>query len=44
MSEVDEIVRLNIRIGSPFALADAYENCYDLTDEEALKIFLEKHK
>jgi predicted phosphoribosyltransferase len=44
MSEVDEIVCLNIRSGSSFAVADAYENWYDLTDEEVLKILLEKHK
>jgi predicted phosphoribosyltransferase len=44
MPEVDEIVCLNIRSGSSFAVADAYENWYDLTDEEVLKILLEKHK
>jgi len=44
MSEVDEIVCLNVRSGSSFAVADAYENWYDLTDEEAIKILLEKHK
>ncbi len=38
MSEVDEIVCLNIRSGPSFAVADAYENWYDLTDEEVLKI------
>ena len=42
-SEVDEIVCLNIRSGS-FAVADAYENWYDLTDEEVQKILLEKGK
>jgi putative phosphoribosyl transferase len=40
-SEVDEIVCLNIRSGS-FAVADAYENWYDLTDEEVQGILLEK--
>jgi putative phosphoribosyl transferase len=41
--EVDEIVCLNIRSGS-FAVADAYENWYDLTDEEVQKILLEKER
>ncbi len=40
-SEVDEIVCLNIRSGS-FAVADAYENWYDLTDEEVQKLLLKK--
>jgi predicted phosphoribosyltransferase len=35
--EVDEIVCLNIRSGPSFAVANAYENWYDLTDEEVLK-------
>jgi predicted phosphoribosyltransferase len=39
--EVDEIVCLNIRSGPSFAVADAYENWYDLTDEEVLKILSE---
>jgi predicted phosphoribosyltransferase len=38
MPEVDEIACLNIRSGPSFAVADAYENWYDLTDEEVLKI------
>lgn len=38
MPEVDKIVCLNIRSGPSFAVADAYENWYDLTDEEVLKI------
>jgi len=37
-SEVDEIVCLNIRTGPAFAVADAYKNWYDLTDEEVIKI------
>jgi len=41
--EVDEIVCLNIRSGSSFAVAEAYENWYDLTDEEVLKILKEKN-
>jgi predicted phosphoribosyltransferase len=36
--EADEIVCLNIRTESSFAVADAYENWYDLTDEEVLDI------
>jgi len=36
--EVDEIVCLNIRSGLSFAVADAYENWHDLTDEEVLQI------
>ena len=40
--EVDEIICLNIRSGSSFAVADAYENWYDLADEEVLKILQEK--
>ena len=36
--EVDEIVCLNIRSGPVFAVADAYKNWYDLTDEEVTKI------
>jgi len=36
--EVDEIACLNIRSGSSFAVADAYEKWYDLTDEEVLSI------
>jgi predicted phosphoribosyltransferase len=36
--EVDEIVCLNIRSGPGFAVADAYKNWYDLTDEEVTKI------
>ena len=40
--EVDKIVCLNIMSGQSFAVADAYENWYDLTDEEVLKILPEK--
>jgi len=42
-NEVDEIVCLNIRSGSIFAVADAYKNWYDLTDEDVIDI-LEKAK
>jgi len=40
-NEVDEIVCLNIRSGPIFAVADAYRNWYDLTDEDVIDI-LEK--
>jgi len=40
-NEVDEIVCLNIRSGPIFAVADAYQNWYDLTDEDVISI-LEK--
>ena len=36
--EVDEILCLNIRSGPVFAVADSYENWYDLTDEEVIRI------
>src|SRR5208283_3654044 len=38
LTEVDKIICLNIRSGPSFAVADAYENWYDLTNEEVLKI------
>jgi putative phosphoribosyl transferase len=38
LPHVDELVCLNIRSGFSFAVADAYENWYDLTDEEVLNI------
>ena len=36
--EVDEIVCLNVRSGPVFAVAEAYENWYDLTDEEVINL------
>ena len=36
-AEVDEIVCLNIRGGPIFAVADAYQNWYDLTDEDVIE-------
>ena len=36
--EVDELVCLNMRSGLSFAVADAYESWYDLTDEEVIRI------
>ncbi len=38
LNKVDEIICLNIRSGFPFAVADAYINWYDLSDEEVLEI------
>lgn len=35
---VDEIYCLNIRTSFPFAVAEAYENWYDLTDEEVISM------
>ena len=40
--EVDEIVCRNIRSGLSFAVADAYANWYDLTDEEVTNILKKK--
>jgi putative phosphoribosyl transferase len=42
LPEADEIVCLNTRSGSPFAVADAYMNWYDLPEKEVLGI-LRKH-
>lgn len=38
LPEVDELVCLNVRHGMFFAVADAYKNWYDLSDEEVLSI------
>ncbi len=35
---VDEMHVLNVRTGFPFAVAEAYENWYDLTDEEVISL------
>jgi predicted phosphoribosyltransferase len=37
LAKVDEIVCLNIRSGPIFAVADAYQNWYDLTDEDVIE-------
>ena len=42
--EVDEIVCLNVRSSLSFAVAEAYENWHDLSDEEVLKLLKEKLK
>ena len=41
-SVVDEIVCLNVRTSSFFAVANAYKNWYDLRDEEVLEILQKK--
>ena len=38
LPEVDEVICLNVRHGISFAVADAYMNWYDLSDEEVLFI------
>jgi predicted phosphoribosyltransferase len=38
LSVADEVLCLNIRSRFPFAIADAYRNWYDLTDEEVMNI------
>ncbi|HHT9136736.1 MAG TPA: phosphoribosyltransferase, partial [Candidatus Wunengus sp. YC60] len=38
LPQVDELVCLNVRGGFPFAVANAYENWYDLEDEEVILI------
>ena len=43
LPEVDELVCLNVRSGFPSAVADAYQNWYDISDEEVLEI-LRDHK
>ncbi|HLE87879.1 MAG TPA: phosphoribosyltransferase family protein [Candidatus Brocadiaceae bacterium] len=43
LSQVDEIVCLNVRSGFAFAVADAYESWYDLKDEEVISILRNFH-
>jgi len=38
LPEIDELICLNVRSGISFAVADAYRNWYDLTDEEVISI------
>ncbi len=38
LPQVDELVCLNVRTGFTFAVADAYENWYDLKDAEVISI------
>jgi putative phosphoribosyl transferase len=38
LAETDEVICLNVRSGFSFAVADAYRNWYDLTDEDVLAI------
>jgi predicted phosphoribosyltransferase len=37
-AEVDEIFCLNVRTGFSFAVADAYKNWYDLSDDEVINV------
>jgi len=41
LPKVDELICLNIRNGFTFAVADAYENWYDLTDNDVISILQE---
>ncbi|MHC4322083.1 MAG: phosphoribosyltransferase [Planctomycetota bacterium] len=41
LSQVDELICLNVRSGFIFAVADAYENWYDLDDDEVISILKE---
>jgi putative phosphoribosyl transferase len=43
LPQTDEVICLNVRSGFSFAVADAYRNWYDLTDEDVLTI-LEEHR
>ena len=38
LPNVDELICLNVRSGLSFAVADAYENWYDLEDDEVISI------
>jgi len=40
---VDTLYCLNVREGFPYAVAEAYQNWYDLSDEEVLKIIQSAH-
>lgn len=42
LPQVDELICLNIRTGFSFAVADAYRDWYDLTDEEVLSLLQAK--
>jgi len=44
LKEVDELYCLNVRSGPTFAVADAYETWYDLSDGEVLHILRELEK
>jgi predicted phosphoribosyltransferase len=41
---VDTLVCLNLREHSPFAVADAYQSWYDLTDEEVISLLATARK
>jgi predicted phosphoribosyltransferase len=44
LPDVDEIYCLNIRTFFPFAVAEAYEDWYDLTDSEVISLLQETCK
>jgi predicted phosphoribosyltransferase len=44
LSVVDELVCLNVRNIFPYAVADAYRNWYDLTDEDVITIIKTREK
>jgi predicted phosphoribosyltransferase len=44
LPEVDELYCLNIRISSFFAVADAYRNWYDVSDDEVISILKKQIK
>lgn len=43
LHEADELFCANIRTGFSFAVADAYRNWYDLTDEEVISEYMRFH-
>lgn len=43
LPHADELICLNVRTGLPFAVADAYENWYDLEDDEVISILENFH-
>ncbi len=46
LNEVDELYCLNVRSSLSFAVAEAYEHWYDLTDDDVIKIMdrIKKHR
>mgnify|MGYP001073676751 CR=1 FL=1 len=42
--EIDKLVALDLRYAYPFAVADAYENWYDVSDKEVLQYLREYQK
>jgi putative phosphoribosyl transferase len=44
LTETDEVICLNVRSGSSFAVADAYRNWHDLTDQDVLTILKDQRR